>query len=243
MSRILVVEDDPAVREVVEHTLSKEGLRTVAAESGEEALKHLRASDRFDLLVLDLMLPGEIDGYSVCREIRAGEVGKANKDVPVIMLTARDDETSVIVGLEVGADDYVTKPFRPRELLSRVRAHLRRQRRNSRAGEVEQQKLEYPGLEVDLLRREVLCGGSPVELTNREFEVLTLLASSPGRVYSREQIMSQLWNGDFYGEVRAADVHVQHLRKKVEPDPKNPRYVQTVRGVGYRFANISPAAG
>ena len=192
--------------------------------------------ESYDLVILDVMLPG-IDGVELCRELRAGGAGPGLADVPVIMLTARDDETSVIVGLEVGADDYVTKPFRPRELVSRVRAHLRRQRRNARA-DVEQQKLEYPGLEVDLLRRQVLCSGSPVELTAREFDVLALLASSPGRVYSREQIMRHLWNGDFYGEVRAADVHVQHVRRKVEPDPKNPCYVLTVRGVGYRFADI-----
>jgi two-component system alkaline phosphatase synthesis response regulator PhoP len=238
MSRILVVEDDPAVRDIAEHALSREGLQTVDVDDGEEALKRLRESDPFDLVVLDLMLPGDMDGFSVCREIRGGEAGEANKDVPILMLTARDDETSVVVGLEVGADDYMTKPFRPRELVSRVRAHLRRQRRNSRAG-TEQQKLEFPGLEVDLLRRQVLCGGRPVELTAREFEVLTLLASHPGRVYSREQIMSHLWNGDFYGEVRAADVHVQHVRSKIEADPKNPRYLQTVRGMGYRFADLS----
>jgi DNA-binding response OmpR family regulator len=149
------------------------------------------------------------------------------------MVTARDDETSVVVGLEVGADDYVTKPFSPRQLVSRVRAHLRRRRLDSRHPE---RKLEFPGLTIDLIRREVLADGRSVELTSREFEVLALLASHPGRVYHREQIMAHLWGGDFYGEARAADVHVQHIRKKIEPDPKNPRYLQTVRGIGYRFA-------
>jgi len=238
VSRILVVEDDPAVRDVVEHALSQEGLQTVGVGDGEAALGRLGGSDPFDLVVLDLMLPGEIDGYSVCQEIRAGSAGEHNKAVPVVVLTARDDETSVVVGLEVGADDYITKPFRPRELVSRVRAHLRRRRRNARAG-AEQRKLVFPGLEVDLLKRLVLSGGSPVELTAKEFEVLTLLASHPGRVYSREQIMSHLWEGNFYGEVSAANVYVQHVREKIEPDPKNPRYVQTVRGVGYRFADLS----
>ena len=141
--------------------------------------------------------------------------------------------------MEVGADDYVTKPFRPRELVSRVRAHLRRQRFLPRSATGETRKLEFPGLEVDLFRRRVLCSGNPVEFTAKEFDVLALLASSPGRVYSREQIMRHLWDGDFYGEARAADVHVQHIRKKIEPDPKNPRYVQTVRGIGYRFADLS----
>jgi two-component system alkaline phosphatase synthesis response regulator PhoP len=236
MTRVFVVEDDPAVRDVVERTLVREGMETKALGDGEAALEHLRMAEPYDLVILDVMLPG-MDGVDLCRELRAGQAGPALVDVPVIMLTARDDETSVVVGLEVGADDYMTKPFRPRELVSRVRAHLRRQRRNSRAG-TEQQKLEFPGLEVDLLRRQVLSGGRPVELTAREFEVLTLLASHPGRVYSREQIMSHLWNGDFYGEVRAADVHVQHVRSKIEADPKNPRYLQTVRGMGYRFADI-----
>jgi DNA-binding response OmpR family regulator len=233
MPEILIVEDDAAVRDVVEHALSREGLETRTAASGEEALGSLEGYG-FDLVVLDVMMPG-MDGITLCREIRAGAVGERNRDVPVIMLTARDDETSVIVGLEVGADDYVTKPFSPRELVSRVRAHLRRRRLDARAGE-EERRLEFPGLKLDLLRREVVADGRQVALTAKEFEVLSLLASYPGRVYSREQIMRHLWGGEFFGEARAADVHVQHIRKKVEPDPKNPRYVQTVRGAGYRFA-------
>jgi DNA-binding response OmpR family regulator len=233
---VFLVEDDPAVRDVVEHALVREGIETQVFGDGEAALEHLRSAEPYDLVILDVMLPG-MDGVSLCRELRGGEVGPALVDVPIIMLTARDDETSVVVGLEVGADDYITKPFRPRELVSRVRAHLRRQRRNARAG-TEQRKLEFPGLEVDLLKRLVLSDGNPVELTAKEFEVLALLASHPGRVYSREQIMRHLWDGDFYGELRAADVHVQHIRKKIEPDPNKPRYVQTVRGIGYRFADI-----
>lgn len=235
MPRILIVEDDPAVRDVVEHALSREGMDTTTAGDGETALERLRGSDPFDLVVLDVMLPG-MDGVSVCREIRGGEAGANNKTVPILMLTARDDETSVVVGLEVGADDYVTKPFNPRELVSRVRAHLRRSRMNVSAEE--QQRLEFPGLELDLLRREVLREGASVSLTAKEFEVLAFLAAQPGRIYSREQIMRHLWDGDFYGEARAADVHIQHIRQKIEPDPKNLRYVQTVRGAGYRFADI-----
>jgi DNA-binding response OmpR family regulator len=235
MPRVLIVEDDDAVRDVVEHTLSREGMETEALGDGEEALEYLRACNPFDLVILDIMLPG-MDGISLCREIRAGAT--ACKEVPVIMLTARDDETSIIVGLEVGADDYITKPFSPRELASRARAHLRRQRFNSRTGSDEQHKLEFPGLELDLLRRQVAMSGTPIALTAKEFEVLAFLAEHPGRVYSREQIMRYLWDGDFFGEARAADVHVQHIRKKIEPDPKNPRYVQTVRGMGYRFADL-----
>jgi two-component system, OmpR family, alkaline phosphatase synthesis response regulator PhoP len=236
VTKILVVEDDPAVRDVVEHALSREGMETATVENGEEALERLRG-EPFDLVVLDVMLPG-IDGISVCRELRAdGE----NGDIPVVMLTARDDEINVVVGLEVGADDYVTKPFSPRELVSRVRAHLRRRSldaRKAEASSTSQKRLEFPGLTVDLLRRQVVLDGKEVELTAREFDVLALLASHPGRVYSREQIMRHLWDGDFFGEARAADVHIQHIRHKVEPDPKNPRYVRTVRGAGYRFAEF-----
>ncbi|MDP8948520.1 MAG: response regulator transcription factor [Actinomycetota bacterium] len=237
MTRVFVVEDDPAVRDVVEHALAREGMEVKALGDGEAALEYLRGVDPFDLVILDVMLPG-MDGISLCRELRTGGAGSALTDVPVIMLTARDDETSVVVGLEVGADDYVTKPFRPRELVSRVRAHLRRRDLAAKDSADETRKLEFPGLEVDLFRRQVISGGSPVELTAKEFEVLALLASHPGRVYSREQIMRHLWDGDFFGEPRAADVHVQHIRGKIEPDPKNPRYVQTVRGVGYRFAQL-----
>lgn len=240
MPRILVVEDDAAVRDVVGHALSREGMETRSAASGEDALERLRdaeeSGEQFDLLVLDVMLPG-MDGISVCRELRAGEAGERNRGVPVVMLTARDDETSVIVGLEVGADDYVTKPFSPRELVSRVRAHLRRRRLDARSN-AEQQRLEFPGLSVDLLKRRVVASGEAVSLTAKEFEVLTLLASHPGRVYGREQIMRHLWDGEFFGEARAADVHVQHIRKKIEPDPGMPRYLLTVRGAGYKFAEL-----
>jgi DNA-binding response OmpR family regulator len=234
--RILIVEDDPAVRDVVEHALSREGMKTLAVGDGERALERLGAAEEgFDLVILDVMLPG-MDGVNVCREVRSGNTKASN--VPIVMLTARDDETSVVVGLEVGADDYITKPFSPRELVSRVRAHLRRQALDVKGATEQPQRLEFPGLEVDLLRRQVSVGGVPVALTAKEFEVLALLASHPGRVYSREQIMHHLWNGDFFGEARAADVHVQHIRKKIELDHKNPRYLQTVRGMGYRFAEL-----
>jgi two-component system alkaline phosphatase synthesis response regulator PhoP len=237
--KILIVEDDQAVRDVVKHALAREGMETLALEDGETALERLKEeADPFDLVVLDVMLPG-IDGISVCREIRAGEAGSASSDVPVVMLTARDDEINVVVGLEVGADDYITKPFRPGELVSRVRAHLRRRRLDLKGATDEKRKLEFPGLELDLPRRQVFVGGKPVALTAKEFEVLELLASHPGWVYSREQIMRHLYSGgEFFGEARAADVHVQHIRKKIEADPKNPRYVQTIRGFGYKFAEL-----
>jgi DNA-binding response OmpR family regulator len=233
LSRILVVEDDPAVRDVVEHALLREGMQTSTAATGEAALNQLQGSETFDLVVLDVMLPG-MDGVSVCRELRSGD--SRNKAVPIIMLTARDDETSVVVGLEVGADDYVTKPFRPRELVSRVRAHLRRRTIDSSDDE-QTRKLELPGLRIDLFKREVVSQEEPVFLTAKEFDVLVLLASSPGRVYSREQIMRHLWDGNFFGEARAADVHIQHIRKKIEPDPQNPRYILTIRGSGYKLTD------
>jgi len=233
LSRILVVEDDPAVRDVVEHALSREGMQTSTAATGEAALNQLQGSETFDLVVLDVTLPG-MDGVSVCRELRSGD--SRNKAVPIIMLTARDDETSVVVGLEVGADDYVTKPFRPRELVSRVRAHLRRRTIDSSDDE-QTRKLELPGLRIDLFKREVVSQEEPVFLTAKEFDVLVLLASSPGRVYSREQIMRGLWDGNFFGEARAADVHIQHIRKKIEPDPQNPRYILTIRGSGYKLTD------
>jgi len=239
VTKILIVEDDPAVRDVVKHALSREGMETLAVEDGEAALQRLREDvEPFDLVVLDVMLPG-MDGISVCREIRTGEAGSASSEVPVVMLTARDDEINVVVGLEVGADDYITKPFRPSELVGRVRAHLRRRRIDLKSATDEQRKLEFPGLELDLPRRQVFVGGKPVALTAKEFEVLELLASHPGWVYSREQIMRHLYGGgEFFGEARAADVHVQHIRKKIEADPKNPRYVQTIRGFGYKFAEL-----
>ncbi len=236
MPKILVVEDESAVREVLEHALSREGMKVISAGDGEAALERMRDSEPPDLVLLDVMLPG-MDGISVCREIRNGTAGGTNKYVPVMMLTARDDEMSIVVGLEVGADDYVTKPFSPRELISRVRAHLRRRSLdNSAAGG--EYRMEFPGLEMDLMRREVRAGGEAINLTAKEFEVLTFLAAHPGRVYSREGIMRHLYDGDFFGEARAADVHIQHIRKKIEPDPKAPRYIQTIRGAGYRFADL-----
>jgi two-component system, OmpR family, alkaline phosphatase synthesis response regulator PhoP len=230
MPKVLIVEDDPAVRDVVEYALTREGMETEAAASGEAATELLYSDARFDLMILDVMLP-DTDGVTLCRELRSAD--SALRDV--IMVTARDDETSVVVGLEVGADDYVTKPFSSRQLVSRVRAHLRRRRLDSRHPE---RRLEFPGLTIDIIRREVVAGGRPVELTFKEFEVLALLASHPGLVYHREHIMAHLWHGDFYGEARAADVHVQHIRGKIEPDPKNPHFIETVRGAGYRFAQL-----
>jgi two-component system, OmpR family, alkaline phosphatase synthesis response regulator PhoP len=227
MPNILIVEDDPAVRDIVQIALEREGMSVEAVGDGESALKRFRAAGTFDLVVLDIMLPG-IDGISLCQELRK------SSDVPVVMLTARDGERSVVLGLEVGADDYITKPISPLEVVSRVRAHLRRRRMNA-----PDQRLAFPGLVIDLLRRQVWVGENRVDLTAAEFEVLRSLAAHPGWVYSRQQIMEQLWDGEFYGELRTADVHVRNIRKKIETDPRKPRYILTVRGIGYKFAEIA----
>jgi two-component system, OmpR family, alkaline phosphatase synthesis response regulator PhoP len=227
MPNILIVEDDLAVRDIVQIALEREGMSVEAVGDGESALKRFRSAGAFDLVVLDIMLPG-IDGISLCQELRK------SSDVPVVMLTARDGERSVVLGLEVGADDYVTKPISPLEVVSRVRAHLRRRRMNA-----PDQRLAFPGLVIDLLRRQVWVEENRVDLTAAEFEVLSALAAHPGWVYSRQQIMEQLWDGEFYGELRTADVHVRNIRRKIETDPRKPRYILTVRGMGYKFAEFA----
>jgi DNA-binding response OmpR family regulator len=226
MTSILIVEDDPAVRDVVRIALEREGMSVEAVGDGEAALKRFRSSGAFDLVVLDIMLPG-IDGITLCQELRK------TSDVPVVMLTAREGERSVVLGLEVGADDYVTKPVSPLEMVSRVRAHLRRRRIDA-----PDQRLVFPDLVIDRLRRQVWVGEKRVDLTAAEFEVLRSLASHPGWVYSRQQIMEELWDGEFFGEARTADVHIRNIRRKIETDPSNPRYIQTVRGIGYKFAEV-----
>src|SRR3712207_3229889 len=188
MPRLLIVEDDDAMRDMVGYALAEEGMEVEAVADGESALDVFSSSGPFDLVILDVMLPG-IDGVSVCKELTS------KSDVPVIMLTARDDETSVVVGLEVGADDYVTKPFSHRELISRVRAALRRRRIDARASS-QQERVEFPGLVIDLTRRRVDAQGTLVELTAAQFNILALLASHPGRVYSRGQIMATVWGKD-----------------------------------------------
>ena len=228
MSRILLVEDDPAVRDILKIALEREGMAVEDARDGESALRWFRSFATPDLVVLDIMLPG-IDGITVCQEIRR------MSNVPIIILTARDGERDIVVGLEVGADDYVTKPVSPAELVSRVRANLRRIRLDASDSE---HRLEFPGLVIDLLRRQVWAGEENVYLTATEFEILTYLASHPGRVLSRQQIMEQLWEGPYFGDAHSTVVHIQHIREKIEPDPQKPRYIHTVRGIGYKFGEV-----
>ena len=226
MPNVLVVEDDPGVQDVVRIALEYEGMEVEVAKSGEAALDFLLPSHPFDLLILDVMLPG-MDGITLCQEVRIRD------DVPIVMLTARDDETSIIVGLEVGADDYVTKPFSTRQLVSRVRSNLRRRRLDAQNLE---HRLVFPGLVIDVLRRQVLARNQLVRITATEFDILRILATHPGRVFGREQIIRQLRSTDFVGGARTIDTHIGHLRKKIEPKPKNPRYIRTERGIGYRFS-------
>jgi two-component system, OmpR family, response regulator RegX3 len=225
-SRILVVDDESSVRESVGYALEQEGFEVTLAADGEDAEGKL-ADDHFDLLIIDIMMPGK-SGLDICREVRS------RSPVPIILLTAKDAEVDTVVGLEVGADDYVTKPFSVRELLGRVRAQLRR-RELDRSG-ADGAAIESGPVSIDLARHLVTVRGEPVNLTRSEFQVLRLLAENPGQVFSRKEIMEELWQTEFRGDVRACDVHISNLRQKVESDPQNPELVLTVRRVGYRFA-------
>jgi two-component system phosphate regulon response regulator PhoB len=222
--RVLVVEDEEDILELVQYGLAKEGFRVSGVRSGEEAMRGLRA-DPPDLVVLDLMLPG-LDGLEVCRLMKADARLRA---VPVVMLTAKGEEADIVAGLELGADDYVTKPFSPRVLLARIRAVLRRRREPARD---EQMPIQAHDLSIHPGRREVKLNGAPIELTYGEFRLLRLLASRPGWVFTRNQIVEAVRGADYPVTERAVDVQVVGLRRKLGPAG---RYVQTVRGVGYRF--------
>ena len=225
-STILLVDDEDSIQKLLAYPLEREGYRVLQARDGVEALEQF-ASERVDLVVLDIMLP-KLDGLEVCKRLRA------ESEVPIIMLTARDDELDKVLGLELGADDYITKPFSIREFRSRVRALLRRAS-VSRLGVEGGDVISAEGLTIDLARRAVEIRGERVQLTYVEFELLRILASHPGRVYSRRMLLEALWGGADYREPRTIDVHIRHLREKLEHDPAEPEYILTVRGVGYRF--------
>ena len=227
--RILIADDEPSVRDAVGYALQQEGFEVTLAEDGDDADRKLgNDAPSFDLLILDIMMPGR-SGLDICRDVRA------RSPVPIILLTAKDAEVDKVVGLEVGADDYVTKPFSVRELLGRVRAQLRR-RELDRTDGAEGTAIESGPVTIDLARHLVTVRGEPVNLTRSEFQVLRLLAESPGQVFSRKEIMEELWQTEFRGDVRACDVHISNLRQKVERDPQDPELVLTVRGVGYKLA-------
>lgn len=225
MARVLIVDDEPNIREVVGLYLSRDGHDVVSATDGEEALAVFRESEP-DLVVLDLMLP-KLSGLEVCRRMRAV------RKVPLIMLTARGEEEERVLGLSLGADDYVAKPFSPRELAARVAAVLRRVEESS--GPTGRKVLSFEGLRLDPNTREVLVDGEPATLTAREFDLLYHMASTPGRVYTRDQLMETVWGYTFSADTSTVTVHMRRLREKVEPDPAKPRYLQTVWGVGYKF--------
>ncbi len=224
---ILLVDDEDAVRTVLAFPLERDGYQVVQAADGEEALEKFDAQP-VDLVVLDIMLP-RLDGLEVCKRLRA------KSTVPIIMLTARDDELDKVIGLELGADDYITKPFSIREFRSRVRALLRRARAPHPADDAGEERIEHDGLLIDVPRRAVEMRGEPVQLTYVEFELLRALAAQPGRVFSRRMLLEALWKSADYRDPRTIDVHVRHLREKLEAEPRTPEYILTVRGVGYRF--------
>ena len=227
MSRVLVVDDEPAIRDAVEYALRNEGFEVDGTGDGESGLRAALA-EPYDLVVLDLMLP-RMSGTEVCRRLRAESA------VPIVMLTAKGAELDRVLGLEIGADDYVTKPFSMAELIGRIRAILRR-RELDRSGGASVQRVG--GLELDPIRHEVRVDGEPRRLTPSEFKLLMLLADEPERVYSRREIMQHLWDSTYVGDQRACDIHISNLRQKIEPDPAHPERVLTVRGIGYKLAIV-----
>ncbi len=226
--RILLVDDEQAIQTLLSYPLQKDGYEVVCASDGREALA--RFDDGFDLVVLDVMMP-RLDGLEVCRRLRA------KSTVPIIMLTARAEEVDKVVGLELGADDYITKPFSLREFRSRVKAALRRATWQARVHDeaAEQESLEVREMRIDFAKRTVKVRGEDVPATYVEFEILKALACNPGRVFTREMLLTRIWGDSAFRDPRTIDVHIRHLREKVEQDAKDPEYLFTVRGVGYRF--------
>jgi DNA-binding response OmpR family regulator len=224
-ARILLVDDEQAVQTLLTYPLRKEGYEVVGAMDGQEALDRF-GEERFDLVVLDIMLP-KLDGIEVCRRLRT------RSQVPIIMLTAKGDEIDKVAGLEMGADDYITKPFSVREFRSRVKAALRRG--NMAGAALGSEPIRAGDLEIDFERRSVQLHSKPVRLTYVEFEILAAMAAAPGRVFTREMLLEHIWGDSTYRDPRTVDVHIRHLREKLETDAKKPEYLFTVRGVGYRF--------
>jgi len=226
-ARILLVDDEQSIQTLLSYPLRKDGYHVTSALDGTEALRRFEEG-RFDLVILDLMLP-RMGGVEVCRALRS------RSQVPIIMLTAKGSETDKVAGLEVGADDYITKPFSMREFRSRVKAALRRSRMGGETAEEAGGKIETGELTIDFDRRMVTLGTDEIKVTYVEFEILGALARSPGRVLTRETLLEHVWGDSDYRDPRTVDVHIRHLREKLESDPKEPDYLFTVRGVGYRF--------
>ena len=225
---ILIVEDEKSIVDILAFNLEKEGYETVIAYDGKSALAEYEKK-RPDLILLDVMLP-EFDGFKVCERIRVADL-----KTPIIMLTAREEEADKVLGLEIGADDYITKPFSFRELKARIKANLRS--RDAVSGEINQPVGDIQqGFVIDKVRYDVFVDGRACELTQREFELICFLSASSGKVFSREELLREVWKYEFYGDLRAVDVAVRRLREKIEEDPGNPSYIITKRGVGYYFA-------
>lgn len=226
---ILTIDDEPHILELLEYNLAKAGYKVLRAETGEKGLEVLRSA-QVDLVLLDCMLPG-MDGMEVLREIRADLQLSL---LPVMMLTAKGEEIDKVLGLELGADDYLSKPFSLRELEARVKALLRRSALTHRGTQPKEQ-FQSGGLVVNHEAREVTLQGTPVILSRKEYELLHMLITHPNQVFTREQLLEQIWGYDYFGETRTVDVHIRSLRKKLEKNPEQPEYIRTVRGIGYKF--------
>lgn len=229
MPKILLVEDERSIAEGLKISLEAEGFQVAWAKDGHEAVAAWERV-RPDLIVLDLMLPG-MTGTEVCRTVRL------RSDVPIIMLTARDAEVDRVVGLEIGADDYLTKPFSTRELIARIRAILRRAPATAAPFPADDLPVEASGVRVDRSRHEVTAGGRTVDLPPKEFELLAVLVEHAGRVMTRNQLIDDVWGSDYVGDTKTLDVHIRRLRGRIESDPQDPQVIQTIRGIGYRFAD------
>jgi len=228
---ILAVDDEVNILELLKFNLTKEGYQVITATEGQQALKYAR-EEKPDLIILDIMLPG-MDGYDVCRILKAD---RETAGIPVIMLSAKGDVLDKVVGLELGAEDYVTKPFSPREMVARVKVHLRRNAQLA-GGQASEplNEIKVNNLVIRPDKYEALLDGMKLDLTPKEFELLHLLAVNPGRVFTRDVLLERIWGYDSVRETRTVDVHIRYLRQKIEQDPAKPDYIETVRGVGYRF--------
>ncbi|MEE0204319.1 MAG: response regulator [Oscillospiraceae bacterium] len=230
--KVLIVDDEKAIVEILQYNLEKNEFETLVAFDGKQALELAQTQDP-DLILLDIMLP-EMDGFEVCKALRDG-----GSNVPIIMLTAREDETDKVFGLEIGADDYITKPFSIRELMARVKANIRRSAAAAPAAQPEKNEnvLQVKDLTIDMDRHAVYRDGKEIDLTEREYNILQLMAAEPGKIFSREELMRQVWQYDYFGDLRTVDVAMRRFREKLEKKPAEPEYIMTRRGAGYYFAD------
>ena len=224
---VLIAEDEKPISDIIKFNLEKEGYEIITAYDGEDALKKA-LNEQLELIILDIMLPS-MDGFEICKRVRE------KSSVPIIMVTAKEEEVDKILGLELGADDYITKPFSIRELVARVKANVRRQEMNINADQQEKEIIKNKDLSIDLMKYEVKKGSTSIDLTVREFELLKFLAKQKDQVFSREQLLERVWGYEYYGDIRTVDVTVRRLREKVEDETSNPTYIMTKRGVGYYF--------